>query len=334
MFKYFYKQEDPIIMVSSIDIPKVEDIPEVVPKMEELSIISPVKVILKKKIKVEPVGPVPVIDIDIEQSEYEKQISYLNNIENNYFNETVNGRYSVKVYKLNCKEFVKLSLSPYKNQRVKNEDHINNLITGIIETRSLFHNFIIFHLKNKYITIADGQHRYISLCKINDNIINSMICWVHIIEFDEDVDDDYICDMFYKINTSRGMDKEEIEKQQKCSEYCKYIQDKFGVYRKKLRICDETIDDSRSQCQVSFHSLKIEIDKRWNIIKRYSKDELFKKLNDYNQKIIMLKSYDNDIFWKNTKPTKIIKEKCKNYDFYLGVNFNGLFDELKLNIIV
>ena len=101
------------------------------PKIEELS----VKVVLKKKIKVEPD---PVIDIDIEQSEYEKQISYLNNIENKYLNETVNGRYSVKVYKLNCKEFVKLSLSPYKNQRVKNEDHINNLITGIIETRSLF----------------------------------------------------------------------------------------------------------------------------------------------------------------------------------------------------
>jgi hypothetical protein len=235
--------------------------------------------------------------------------------------------YLKSVYKISAEAFVDFELDSYKDQRAKDVSHINTLKEGISSTQDTFHNFNIYHIKGKSYTIADGQHRYEALIKLSKTTLKEISVWIFVYEFDVD-DDEYNFELFTKINTAKGINKNELEVIAKSKDLTNAIKKRFGNHLGRGRITgpDELIKNVHPHWwRIHYKQLKDYIEKNWNIFQNYTEEEVLEKLKKYNTTI---SQRPKKFFKDNEVKNEENKAKCISYKFFLGVNFPKCFDDI------
>ena len=266
-----------------------------------------------------------------EKTPYEIQIDKINKF------KKVDEDRNIKIYKIRVFDLIDLDLKPYRDNRVVDESHIFTLTEGIKNTFCVYHNLILIHnIKNQVIQISDGQHRYKALKNLSVTDQKEISCWVHIHEFFTD-DNNYIFDFFKKINNNKGISIEELDKHEKILIIMKYLQEEFGSYRGNKRIYEEDVKGN-PVWRLNYKDLKDEIEKRWNKMKMMTKQEIYNKLKEYNDKF--LEKYLNERYTEKVMKNKNTieapsgsetlfpnrKDMLNKYNFYLNINFPNNLD--------
>ncbi len=102
-----------------------------------------------------------------------------------------------------------------------------------------------------------------------------------------------------------------------------YIQSEFGSYRGNKRIYEEDVKGN-PVWRLEYKELKDELEKRWNKIKEMSKQEVYRKMKEYNN--TFLEKYMNERYTEKVMKNKNNKEMLAKYDFYLNINFPDNLD--------
>jgi hypothetical protein len=234
--------------------------------------------------------------------------------------------YTKYVYKMSADYFINLDLDPYKDQRAKDGDHINVLKEGMCSTQDTFHNFNVFHVEDKTISVVDGQHRYEALKRMSKTTRKNMSVWVFVYYFEEE-DDDYSFRMFKQINTSKGINKDELDIQTKAHDLATAIKLRFGKHRNMDKVTDDKPEqDHQHWWKLSFLVLKNHIEKEWNYFKNLREADILSYLETYNNNAL---ENSEEFFRKQGVRSNDCKTKCKNFRFFLGVNFPSCFESLK-----
>jgi hypothetical protein len=233
--------------------------------------------------------------------------------------------YLKSVYKISADTFIDLDLDSYKDQRAKDGSHISTLKEGISSTQDTFHNFNIYHIEGKSYTIADGQHRYEALKRLNKSTRKAISVWIFVYEFDED-DDEYNFELFTKINTAKGINKNELNIKAKSREMAIAIKNRFGKHRGFDRITDEKTEQIHPHWwRLSYLQLNNYIERNWDVFQNYTEEEVLERLERYNNRI---SQSPNTFFKANQVVKEENKTKCINFNFFLGVNFPKCFDDI------
>jgi len=123
--------------------------------------------------------------------------------------------YKLNVYKMSGKELVMLNPSLYKNQRLKEEEHINIISNGLLGKQLFHHNFIlVLNTFKKNLEVYDGQHRIEALKKKSETVQSGVDCIVNIYQVYSD-DDMYLQELYDEINIMKGNSNEERNIQKK-----------------------------------------------------------------------------------------------------------------------
>ena len=230
---------------------------------------------------------------------------------------TQHGMYSTYLYKISGKQFIDMNFEAYKDQRTKDSDHVFRIAESISSSKCLFHNFVLFYKPQKYISIADGQHRYEAMKIINSSILESLDCLVLLIDF-QTASEDYIYVLFKNINTVKGMNCEDLETDSHIREYVLAAQKSFGKHYGKLLIDDLLTKPEKNFHRLGFLLLKNAIKANWSRIKSLSIPDFVEALHTYNS------NYCVDT---SNAPTTVLK-KCAKSKFYLGLEFPGWVERL------
>lgn len=233
--------------------------------------------------------------------------------------------YIKSVYKISAEAFIDLDLDSYKDQRAKDGSHINSLKEGIASTQDTFHNFNIYHIEGESFTIADGQHRYEALKRLNKNVRKGITVWIFVYEFDVE-DDEYNFELFTKINTAKGINKNELNIKAKVRDLARAIKSRFGKHRSWDRITEEKTEQQHPHWwRLSYLQLNNYIETNWSVFERFTEDEILERLEKYNNRIARS---PNQFFKTNGVTKDECKSKCISFNFFLGVNFPKCFDDI------
>jgi hypothetical protein len=259
--------------------------------------------------------------------EYNKYNEIINKLNDNILHSEIYRKENdmninkLNVYKLDASSFIDLDIDVYRDNRMKNLDHINKLKEGIEKTGCLFHNFIVVNnLYNKTIQIYDGQHRYDALRLLLRCRQKEITCFLYIYEINPKENQDVSFNLFKMVNSSIGINKEELNKHEKIKEVMEYIKNMFGKYYGKDRIYDENIKGS-PEWRLSYNKLKIEIEKRWDKLCLLNSSDIYMKLKIYNDNCIKEKVY-------NRISNNESKIKCEKSKFCLNINFPYYLDTI------
>ena len=231
---------------------------------------------------------------------------------------TQHGMYSAYLYKITGKQFIDMNFEPYKDQRTKDLDHVVRISESISSSKFLFHNFILFYKPQKYIAVADGQHRYEALKIINSSILEGLDCMVTLIDFHTSSSDEYIYLLFKSINTVKGMNCEDLEIDSQIHAYVVAAQSRFGKHYGRQLIEDNLSKPEKNVHRLGFLELKNAIKAHWPRIKTYSIADFVDALWAYNLKYCLSTS---------KAPMGVLK-KCDKSKFYLGLEFPGWVEKL------
>jgi hypothetical protein len=271
--------------------------------------------------------------------EYQSKIDFLKTL--NRLDEIVFEDYTIQIFKMNGKELVQLNPSLYKEQRIRSDDHVENIAKGLTG-RKLFHHNIIL-VNNDYlktIEIYDGQHRIESL-KLKGPIIQSKIdCFVHIYNISTD-DEQYLEQLYDEINVVKGNNEEEKYDKKYASNLAKELQKRFGrYYSTNLKIPDIEKSNLKydDRWRLSYYELKQELEKRKIKI---TADECFKIMTEFNKecknKCLDANGKINDKKVEEfflSLPVKInnktVKERSVRYEFFIGICLNDVLKKCEL----
>ena len=223
------------------------------------------------------------------------------------------------VYVVDLKELKHLNLFPYRHQREYNQDHVDVLKKGLIQTGYLYHPIVLIHIpERKEISIIDGQHRFKALKSILEDIregVSSTQIDIQVqIEMIECEDDDNkIMNIYKNVNTCQPIDMNKIVLEQDYVKVIQKLKKKFGKdsIKENTRKFKHYIIESNLKKELISHNLLI----------KYSEDELVKRIirmnDDLKEQQILLGKLPEGTF-------KI----CEKNNFWLGTDFPAWLKEL------
>ena len=209
-----------------------------------------------------------------------------------------------------------LNLNPYRHQREYNQEHVEVLKKGLLQTGFLYHPIVLIHIPNrKEISIIDGQHRFKALKSILENIREGIHAEIQVqIELLECEDyDTKIMNIYKNVNTCQPIDMNKIILEE---DYVKLIQKLKNVFGKK------TIDEYKTKAKhyIIESKLKTEL-MAHNLLIKYSDEELVKRIvrknEDLKEEHLILGELKEDVV-----------KKCEKNDFCLGTEFPKWLKEL------
>jgi len=229
-----------------------------------------------------------------------------------------------KVYVIGLKELKHLNLFPYRHQREYNQDHVDVLKKGLIQTGYLYHPIVLIHIpERKEISIIDGQHRFKALKSILESVRETQgLCRDGELEVDIKVqiemlecedDDNKIMNIYKNVNTCQPIDMNKIVLEQDYVKVIQKLKTKFGknVINDNVRNAKHYLIESKLKTELLSHNLLI----------KYSEDELIKRIirmnDDLKEQQILLGKLTEEAF-----------KKCEKNDFWLGTDFPAWLKEL------
>jgi len=213
-------------------------------------------------------------------------------------------------------------------QRRVVDSHVEALYHGLLSSKTCDHPFILFHKTNKYIRIADGQHRYLALKKCSEDELKKISCYVMILLFPTDVTNVVLEARFHRINTNCPLDK---CTQANVSDYMKEIcsQRAFGVYKgryPRISTEEETTDKVENKKKykytLKYKDLRDEIERHFNLISQITPQTFALKLIKWNYDVHMR---SDEYFEENNITDEYVKEQCRKREFYLAIGFPKCF---------
>jgi hypothetical protein len=273
------------------------------------------EIILEKPISKKPKNKTPQISgasgqvDDEENMDYEVALSILKNSLYEIKNK--------KVYVIDLKKLNLLNLNPYRHQREYNQDHVDVLKRGLIQTGYLYHPIVLIHIpERKEISIIDGQHRFKALKSILESVRETqgevdIQVQIEMIECEDD--DTKVMNIYKNVNTCQPIDMNKIVLEQDYVKVIQKLKTKFGkdTIKENTRNFKHYIIESNLKKELISHNLLI----------KYSEDELIKRVvrmnDDLKEKQMLLGKLTEDTF-----------KKCEKNNFWLGTNFPNWLKEL------
>ena len=222
---------------------------------------------------------------------------------------------------VNANDLVKCELKPYWGQRVSDEIHINTIANGIGISNVLFHPIILANIipKQEYY-ILDGQHRYASLMRLSETQRTKIKIQVDVLNFEMD-DDKWILKQYEWVNTSKGISKVDLDKEQEIANLVNELSIYFGYVSGGYKKIDEYAPlKNKQNSKVIKSELKKELFKRMNKLGENPKQ----KIIEYNEECC--ETYD--VKFGGFRIGKNVREDCINRKFWLGINFPQWLDEV------
>ena len=219
------------------------------------------------------------------------------------------------VYNIELKEFDNFILNSYRHQREVVSKHITVLESGIKKTGYLYHPIILCDIPSRReLTIIDGQHRYNALCNVRrkDKSFNMSVEF-EIIELGNE-DDSKVMDIYRNVNTCEPVDMRRLLQEKDYVDFIQRLKDKFG---------GSVIVDKKNR--MKYYLLERELKKELmsnEMLVEFGNEEL------YNKIIKMNETEKRRVIREKEVSDKVI-EKCKNTNFWLGVNFPEWLENIK-----
>ncbi len=270
--------------------------PEIKPKKTKTQCL------LKKTLQIDD-------DVVFENKNYNLALSILKNSTHEIKNK--------KVYVVDLKELKHLNLFPYRHQREYNQDHVDVLKKGLIQTGYLYHPIVLIHIpERKEISIIDGQHRFKALKSILESSLNGEIevdIQVQIEMLECEDDDNKIMNIYKNVNTCQPIDMNKIVLEQDYVKVIQKLKTKFGktVINDNVRNAKHYLIESKLKAELLSHNLLI----------KYSEDELIKRIvrmnDDLKEQQELLGKLSDEAF-----------KKCEKNNFWLGTDFPAWLKEL------
>jgi hypothetical protein len=222
-----------------------------------------------------------------------------------------------KVYVIGLKDLKHLNLFPYRHQREYNQDHVDVLKKGLIQTGYLYHPIVLIHIpERKEISIIDGQHRFKALKSILESVRETqdevdIKVQIEMLECEDD--DNKIMNIYKNVNTCQPIDMNKIILEQDYVKVIQKLKKQFGknVINDNVRNAKHYLIESKLKAELLSHNLLI----------KYSEDELIKRIirmnNDLKEQQILLGKLTSEAF-----------KKCEKNDFWLGTDFPNWLKEL------
>jgi hypothetical protein len=265
-------------------------------------------------------GPVSGASVDDEDVVVNKNYNLALSILKNSLYEIKNK----KVYVVDLKELKHLNLFPYRHQREYNQDHVDVLKKGLIQTGYLYHPIVLIHIpQRKEISIIDGQHRFKALKSILESVRETQgLCrdgelevnikvQIEMLECEDD--DNKIMNIYKNVNTCQPIDMNKIVLEQDYVKVIQKLKTKFGknVINDNVRNAKHYLIESKLKTELLSHNLLI----------KYSEDELIKRIirmnDDLKEQQILLGKLTEEAF-----------KKCEKNNFWLGTDFPAWLKEL------
>jgi len=257
--------------------------------------------------------PKPLVMIDDEDVVVNKNYNLALSILKNSLYEIKNK----KVYVVGLKDLKHLNLFPYRHQREYNQDHVDVLKKGLIQTGYLYHPIVLIHIpERKEISIIDGQHRFKALKSILESVRETqdevdIKVQIEMLECEDD--DNKIMNIYKNVNTCQPIDMNKIILEQDYVKVIQKLKKQFGknVINDNVRNAKHYLIESKLKAELLSHNLLI----------KYSEDELIKRIirmnDDLKEQQILLGKLTSEAF-----------KKCEKNDFWLGTDFPNWLKEL------
>jgi hypothetical protein len=286
-----------------------EDEEEIIVKPEVKPKKTKTQGLLKKTLQISGASDPVSDDVVFENKNYNLALSILKNSTHEIKNK--------KVYVVDLKELKHLNLFPYRHQREYNQDHVDVLKKGLIQTGYLYHPIVLIHIpERKEISIIDGQHRFKALKSILESLINGEIevdIQVQIEMLECEDDDNKIMNIYKNVNTCQPIDMNKIVLEQDYVKVIQKLKNKFGktVINDNVRNAKHYLIESKLKTELLSHNLLI----------KYSEDELIKRIirmnDDLKEQQELLGKLSDEAF-----------KKCEKNNFWLGTDFPAWLKEL------
>jgi len=242
-----------------------------------------------------------------------------------YINDTFGKKVSSISYKdtfmVNANDLIKCELKPFWGQRASDEIHINTIANGISMSNILFHPIILANIipKKEYY-ILDGQHRYAALMRLSETQRSKIKVQVDVLNFEME-DDKWIIKQYEWINTSKGISKIDLDREQFVSQLVNELSNTFGYVGAGYKKIDEYAPLRNKQ-----NSKVVKSELKKELLNRYDKlgQDAKQKIIDYNEKCCL--EYENK--FNGVRIGKNVKEECVSRKFWLGINFPAWIDEI------
>ena len=222
-----------------------------------------------------------------------------------------------KVYFIDLKDLKHLNLMPYRHQREYNQDHVDVLKKGLIQTGYLYHPIVLIHIpERKEISIIDGQHRFKalkSILEIAREAQGDVDIQVQIEMIECEDDDSKVMNIYKNVNTCQPIDMNKIVLEEDYVKVIQKLKNKFGkdAIKENSRNFKHYIIESNLKKELISHNLLI----------KYSEDELIKRIvrmnDDLKEKQKLL-----------CKLPEVTTRLCEKNNFWLGTNFPNWLKEL------
>jgi hypothetical protein len=245
----------------------------------------------------------------------EEEVDSYNEMKSKIFNSPLYKIGNKTVYNIELKEFDNFILNSYRHQREVVSKHITVLESGIKKTGYLYHPIILCDIPSRReLTIIDGQHRYNALCNVRrkDKSFNMSVEF-EIIELGNE-DDSKVMDIYRNVNTCEPVDMRRLLQEKDYVDFIQRLKAKFG---------GSVIVDKKNR--MKYYLLERELKKELmsnEMLVEFGNEEL------YNKIIKMNETEKRRVIREKEVSDKVI-EKCKNTNFWLGVNFPEWLEKIK-----
>lgn len=216
-------------------------------------------------------------------------------------------------------DLLKCLLKPYWIQREQDQVHINVIANGIKQSNGLYHPIILANIKpRQQYCILDGQHRFEALKRLSDTQLANIQIQVDVITFEQD-DDQWICQQYEFINTTKSFLREDLNLEISVSEI-------INELNKKLK------ENHRTSNRIKDVNITLKQNSKVNI--NHFKSELLKRVHRLNDPVNKILQYNYECdqkqeeILKTNRIGKNVKQECVEHKFWLGINYPQWLDEL------
>ena len=245
------------------------------------------EIIVKPEVK--PKKSKKTLQIDdedvIENKNYNLALSILKNSTHEIKNK--------KVYVVDLKELKHLNLFPYRHQREYNQDHVDVLKKGLIQTG---------YFKALKSILESSRNRELDV---------DIQVQIEMLECEDD--DNKIVNIYKNVNTCQPIDMNKIVLEQDYVKVIQKLKTNFGntVINDNVRNAKHYLIESKLKSELLSH----------NLLTKYSEDELIKRIirmnDDLKEQQVLLGKLSDEAF-----------KKCEKNNFWLGTDFPAWLKEL------